>query len=199
MKLILASTSRYRRELLERLHVPFEALPPEVDESPLPGELPGPLSLRLSVAKALAVAERDPDAVVIGSDQTATIDGQRSIGKPGTHERAVEQLRASSGRELVFHTSMAVVRLRDRFERQVTVDTRVRFRVLTDAEIEAYLHAEAAYDCAGSAKCEGLGISLLDALESEDPTAIVGLPLIALARYLREAGVAVPAPGASAR
>lgn len=198
MKLILASTSRYRRELLSRLHVAFDTLAPGIDETALPGERPGPLSLRLSLEKAAAVAERHPDAVVIGSDQTATIDGEVSIGKPGTHERAVAQLRAASGRELVFHSSMAVVRLSDRFERTITVDTRVRFRTLSDDEIESYLRAEMPYDCAGAAKCEGLGISLLDGIDSTDPTAIIGLPLIVLSRQLREAGVRIPgtaAPG----
>lgn len=192
MKLILASTSRYRRELLDRLHVPYDVIPPGIDETAHPGERPGPLSLRLSVEKAAAVADRYPDAVVIGSDQTATIDGMLSIGKPGSHERAVDQLRTASGRELVFHTSMALIRRSDGFERAITVDTRVRFRSLTDAEIESYLRAETPYDCAGAAKCEGLGISLLDAIESSDPTAIVGLPLIALSRQLREAGIQIP-------
>ena len=172
MKLILASTSRYRRELLERLHVSFDAIPPGIDESARPNERPAPLSLRLSIEKAAAVSEAHPDAVVIGSDQTATIDGLQSIGKPGTHERAVAQLRAASGQALVFHTSMAVMRARDRFQRTITVDTRIRFRVLTDQEIEAYLQAEKPYDCAGAAKCEGLGISLLDSIESSDPTAV---------------------------
>jgi septum formation protein len=177
MKLILASTSRYRRELLSRLHVAFDTVAPGIDETALPGERPGPLSLRLSLEKAAAVAERHPDAVVIGSDQTATIDGEVSIGKPGTHERAVAQLRAASGRELVFHSSMAVVRLSDRFERTITVDTRVRFRTLSDDEIESYLRAEMPYDCAGAAKCEGLG-------------------LIVLSRQLREAGVRIPSTAA---
>ena len=192
MKLILASTSRYRRELLERLHVSFDAIPPGIDETAHPNERPGPLSLRLSIEKAAAVSEAHPDAVVIGSDQTATIDGLQSIGKPCTHERAVAQLRAASGQALVFHTSMAVMRTRDRFQRTITVDTRIRFRVLTEQEIEAYLQAEKPYDCAGAAKCEGLGISLLDSIESSDPTAIIGLPLIALAGQLREAGVLIP-------
>jgi septum formation protein len=197
MKLILASTSRYRRELLSRLHVAFDTAAPGVDESARPGERPGPLSLRLSLEKAVAVAQRHPDAVVIGSDQTATIDGEVSIGKPGTHERAVAQLRAASGRELIFHSSMAVVRLSDRFERTITVDTRVRFRTLSDDEIESYLRAETPYDCAGAAKCEGLGISLLDGIDSTDPTAIIGLPLIALSQQLREAGVRIPGTAAA--
>jgi septum formation protein len=197
MKLILASTSRYRRELLSRLHVAFDTAAPGVDESARPGERPGPLSLRLSLEKAVAVAQRHPDAVVIGSDQTATIDGEVSIGKPGTHERAVAQLRAASGRELIFHSSMAVVRLSDRFERTITVDTRVRFRTLSDDEIESYLRAETPYDCAGAAKCEGLGISLLDGIDSTDPTAIIGLPLIALSQQLREAGVRIPGVAAA--
>lgn len=196
MKLILASTSRYRRELLERLRVPFECAAPGVDETVLAGELPEPLSLRLSVEKARAVALRHPDAVVIGSDQTASIDGVTSIGKPGVHERAVEQLRSASGRELVFYSSMAILRLEDGFDRRITVDTRVRFRKLSDAEIESYLRAETPYDCAGAAKCEGLGISLLEAIDSTDPTAIIGLPLIKLSAILREAGFALPSPSA---
>lgn len=192
MKLILASTSRYRRELLERLRLPFVCLAPGVDEAVLPGEKPEPLSLRLSVEKARAVAQSEPDAVVIGSDQTASFDGIHAIGKPGTHDRAVEQLRAASGRELVFHSSMAVLRHRDGFDRRVTVDTRVRFRKLSDQEIESYLLADTPYDCAGSAKCESLGISLLEGIDSSDPTAIVGLPLIVLSGFLREAGFALP-------
>ena len=196
MKLILASTSRYRRELLERLRLPFECIAPGVDETVVPGELPEPLSLRLSVEKARAVALRHPDAVVIGSDQTASIDGLTSIGKPGDHQRAVEQLRAASGRELIFYSSMAILRLNDGFDRRLTVDTRVRFRNLSDIEIESYLRAEMPYDCAGAAKCEGLGISLLDAIDSTDPTAIIGLPLIKLSAILREAGFVLPGPPA---
>lgn len=186
-RLVLGSTSRYRRELLQRLGVPFDVASPEVDETPQPGELPAALAPRLALAKARAVAALHPDAVVIGSDQVADLHGQ-PIGKPGTHERAVEQLRAMSGQALVFHTALAVVRAATGFERVVDVPVRVRFRVLSDAEIETYLRTEQPYDCAGSAKSEGLGVTLLHAIESDDPTALIGLPLIKTCELLREAG-----------
>ena len=187
-RLVLGSTSRYRRELLERLRLPFETASPEVDETPLPGEAPAALSERLALAKAREVAARHPEAVVIGSDQVAELDGQ-PIGKPGNHEGAAAQLRAMSGRSVVFHTAVAVLRPAAGYERMLRVPVTVRFRVLSDAEIEAYLRAEQPFDCAGSAKCEALGIALLDAIESDDPTALIGLPLIATARLLREAGL----------
>ena len=186
--LILASTSRYRRELLERLRLPFEVASPGVDETPLPGELPAALAQRLALAKAQAVAAGRPDAVVIGSDQVADLDG-RAIGKPGTHARAVEQLRAMRGRRVVFQTAVSVVRGANGFARTLLAPVAVRFRDLSDAEIEFYLRTEQPYDCAGSAKCETLGIALLDAIESDDPTALVGLPLIRTSALLREAGV----------
>jgi septum formation protein len=186
--LVLASTSRYRRELLERLRLPFEVASPGVDEAPLPGEEPAALAQRLALAKAQAVAAARPDAVVIGSDQVADLDG-RAIGKPGTHERAVEQLRAMRGRRVVFQTAVAVVRRSTGFARTLLAPVAVRFRDLSDAEIEFYLRAEQPYDCAGSAKCETLGIALLDAIESDDPTALVGLPLIRTSALLREAGI----------
>jgi septum formation protein len=189
--LVLASTSRYRRELLARLGMPFEVRSPHVDEVALPGERPRRLAERLALAKAEAVAALLPQAVVIGSDQTASIDGVEVIGKPGTHERAVAQLRAASGRTLSFHTGLAVVRPATGFRRVVVVDTRVRFRPLTDAMIEAYLAREPAYDCAGSAKSEGLGIALIAALEGNDPSALVGLPLIELTAALQAAGLPV--------
>lgn len=189
-RLILGSTSRYRRELLARLRMPFEVDGPRVDETPLAGETPAALAERLALAKAREVAARHVDAVVIGSDQVADLDGT-PIGKPGDHERAVEQLRAMSGRTVVFQTALAVVRPTTGFERLLRVPVAVRFRTLGHAEIEAYLRAEQPYDCAGSAKSEGLGIALLDAIESDDPTALVGLPLIATARLLREAGLDV--------
>ena len=189
-RLVLASTSRYRRELLERLRLPFRSESPQVDETPLPGEQPAELVLRLALAKARAVAGRQTDAVIIGSDQVADFDGT-PLGKPGTHDRAVAQLRAMSGRAVVFHTGVAVLRPATGFERVVRVAVTVRFRALGDVEIEHYLQAERPYDCAGSAKSEGLGIALIDAIESDDPTALVGLPLIATARLLREAGVDV--------
>ncbi|MCZ8106156.1 MAG: Maf family nucleotide pyrophosphatase [Burkholderiaceae bacterium] len=189
--LILASTSPYRRELLQRLRIPFETVAPGVDEIPQPGETPAALARRLSLEKARAVAVRRPGALVIGSDQTATLDGVATIGKPGTHTRAIAQLRAASGRALVFHTGLCVWRP-DGEPLLECVDTRVRFRTLTDDEIERYLWAETPYDCAGSAKSEGLGVTLLDAQEGPDPTALIGLPLIRLAAMLREAGLRLP-------
>ena len=186
--LILASTSRYRRELLERLRIPFQALAPDTDETPLPGEAPAALAERLALAKARTLATRFPDAVVIGADQVADVDGL-AIGKPGNHERAVEQLRAMSGRTIVFHTALAVVRAATGFAEVRRVPVPVRFRTLSDAEIEFYLRTEQPYDCAGSAKCETLGIALLDAIESDDPTALIGLPLIRTSALLRAAGL----------
>lgn len=186
--LVLGSTSRYRRELLERLRLPFEICAPDVDETPQPGEAPAALAARLALAKAQAVARRFPSAIVIGSDQVADLDGQ-PIGKPGTHERAVEQLRSMSGRTIVFQTALAVVCADSGFVAQDLAPVRVRFRALTDTEIENYLRAEQPYDCAGSAKSEGLGISLLDAIESDDPTALIGLPLIRTGAMLRRAGL----------
>ena len=191
--LILASTSRYRRELLERLRLPFEVHGPQVDETPLPGEAPAVLAQRLALAKAQAVAATHPDAVVIGSDQVADLDGT-PIGKPGTHERAVEQLRAMRGRSIVFQTAVAVVRASTGYVGAALVPVTVRFRDLSDAEIEHYLRTEQPYDCAGSAKCETLGIALLDAIASDDPTALVGLPLIRTSALLRAAGIDPLAP-----
>jgi septum formation protein len=186
--LILGSTSRYRRELLERLRLPFETVSPEVDETPQPNEAPAALARRLALAKAQAVAIRFPQALVIGSDQVADLDGQ-AIGKPGSHDRAVTQLRAMSGRSVVFQTALAVVCADSGFVAQDLAAVRVRFRSLSDADIEAYLHAEQPYDCAGSAKSEGLGITLLEAIESDDPTALIGLPLIRTAALLRQGGL----------
>lgn len=191
--LILGSTSRYRRELLERLRLPFEVHAPDVDETPRAGEAPAELALRLALAKARAVAALHPAAVVIGADQVADLDGT-PIGKPGTHERAVAQLRAMSGREVVFQTAVAVVRADRGYERALLAPVRVRFRELSGAEIEHYLRTEQPYDCAGSAKCETLGIALLEAIESDDPTALVGLPLIRTCTLLREAGLPPLAP-----
>ncbi len=185
---VLGSTSRYRRDLLERLHLPFEVASPDVDESALPGESPGRLAVRLALAKAWAVAARFPEAVVIGSDQVADLDGI-ALGKPGSHARAVEQLRRMRGHSVVFQTAVAVVCRASGFEQVDLAPVRVRFRDLGDGEIEAYLRAEQPYDCAGSAKSEGLGIALLDAIDSDDPTALVGLPLIRTCRMLRAAGV----------
>ena len=186
--LILGSTSRYRRELLERLRLPFEVRSPEVDETPLPGERPAALAQRLALAKAQAVSKAFPDAVVIGSDQVADLDGE-PIGKPGTHERAVGQLRAMRGRSVVFQTAVAVVRASTGYIGTALAPVTVRFRQLSDAEIEHYLRTEQPYDCAGSAKSETLGIALLDAIDSDDPTALVGLPLIRTCALLRAAGI----------
>ncbi|MBV8504017.1 MAG: septum formation protein Maf [Paucibacter sp.] len=185
-QLILGSTSRYRRELLERLRLPFEVAKPEVDETPLPCEPPAELARRLAMAKARAVAARFPAAVVIGSDQVAELDGQ-AIGKPGTHERAVEQLRRMSGHAVVFQTAVAIVS--PGFTGEFLSPVRVRFRTLEDAEIERYLRLDEPYDCAGSAKCETLGPVLLESIESDDPTALVGLPLIRTAKLLRQCGL----------
>jgi len=187
--LILASTSRYRRDLLARLGLPFTVEAPGIDESARPGERPDALALRLAAEKAHAVARRHPAALVIGSDQAATLDGAIAIGKPGNHERAREQLRAASGRTMDFHTALCVARASDGFDERASVATRVRFRRLDDAEIERYLLREQPWDCAGAAKAEGLGIALLEAIEGDDPTALVGLPLIALTRMLRHAGM----------
>ena len=189
-RLVLGSTSRYRRELLERLRLPFDVDRPEVDETPLPGERPDALSERLAEAKARAVAERFPgqDVIVIGSDQVCDLDGQ-CLGKPGDHERAVAQLRAMSGRTMVFQTAVCVCRPATGFSRTERVPVTVRLRTLTDAEIETYLRAETPYDCAGSAKSEGLGIALMESLSSDDPTSLVGLPLIRTGALLREAGL----------
>ena len=189
--LILASTSRYRKELLQRLRLPFEVVAPQVDETAQPGEAPQPLALRLALAKARAVAQLRRDALVIGSDQVADLDGQ-GLGKPGSHERATQQLRQMSGRTVVFQTAVAVVCQDMGFEQVQLAPVRVRFRALQDAEIERYLRAEQPYDCAGSAKSEGLGISLLEAIDSDDPTALIGLPLIRTCRMLRAAGRELP-------
>ncbi|MEK8045040.1 Maf family nucleotide pyrophosphatase [Ideonella margarita] len=186
--LILGSTSRYRRELLERLRLPFITVSPQVDETPLSGEAPAALACRLALAKAQAVAEQHPGAIVIGSDQVADVDGE-PIGKPGTHERAVTQLQRMSGRTITFQTAVAVVRGDTQFAQTLLAPVHVRFRTLSDAEIEFYLRTEEPYDCAGSAKCETLGITLLDAIDSDDPTALIGLPLIRTSQLLRAAGL----------
>lgn len=186
--LVLGSTSRYRRELLERLRLPFTVDRPQVDETPRPGERPADLALRLALEKGRDVAARHPGAVVIGADQVADLDGE-PIGKPGIHERAVAQLRRMRGRRVVFQTALAVLRPATGFERVLLAPVGVSFRDLSDAEIERYLRLEEPYDCAGSAKCETLGIALLDAIDNDDPTALVGLPLIRTCALLREAGL----------
>jgi septum formation protein len=190
MRLILASTSVYRRELLERLRLPFDTARPETDETPQPGEPPRALALRLAEAKALAVAPKRPGAWVLGSDQVAELDG-RPLGKPGGFEAAATQLASMSGREVVFHTGLCLARAGDaaRVECDRTV---VRLRTLGADEIARYLDAEQPFDCAGSFRSEGLGIVLFDAIESVDPTALIGLPLIATARLLRSAGFQLP-------
>jgi septum formation protein len=188
--LILGSTSRYRKEMLSRLGIPFVTESPQVDETPLPGEKPADLAIRLALAKAREVAQRHPGSVVIGSDQVADLHGE-PLGKPGTHERAVAQLRRMRGETVVFQTALAVVCADTGFEQSDLAAVRVQFRQLSDEEIEYYLHAEQPYDCAGSAKSEGLGIALLDRIDNDDPTALVGLPLIRTCRLLRAAGVKV--------
>lgn len=185
---VLGSSSRYRRELMERLRIPFSVAVPDVDETPLPGETPRNLALRLALAKAQAVAQRHPEAVVIGSDQVADLAGQ-ALGKPGEHARAVQQLRQMRGKTVIFQTALAVVCLRTGFEQVDLAEVRVVFRDLSDEDIEAYLQAEKPYDCAGSAKSEGLGIALLASIDNDDPTALVGLPLIRTCRLLRQAGI----------
>ena len=188
--LILGSSSRYRRELMQRLRLPFEVLSPDEDESPLPGESPHDLACRLALAKAHAVAALQPEAVVIGSDQVADLNGL-PLGKPGTHERAVVQLRQMRGQTVIFQTAVAVVCAATGFAQMDIAPVKVQFRDLSDAEIEAYLQAEQPYDCAGSAKSEGLGIALLERIDNDDPSALVGLPLIRTCALLRAAGVKV--------
>lgn len=188
MRLILASTSRYRSELLQRLGIPFECLAPDVDESPLAGESAAELARRLSIAKASVIAQRHPDAIVIGSDQVADLDGT-TLGKPGNRERARAQLTEAAGSLVRFHTGVCVMHAASA-RRLVHIDlTEVRFRPLSSAMIEHYLDREPAWDCAGGFKCEGLGISLFDAIDNADPTALIGLPLIALSRLLAEMGI----------
>ncbi len=185
---VLGSTSRYRRELLERLRIPFAVSAPNVDETPMPEEAPQNLALRLALAKAQAVAAMHPEAVVIGSDQVADLDGM-PLGKPGEHARAVAQLRQMRGKTVIFQTALAVVCLASGFEQVDLAPVRVVFRDLSDEEIEAYLHAEQPYAGAGSAKSEGVGIALLESIDNDDPTALIGLPLIRTVRLLRQAGV----------
>lgn len=189
-QLILGSTSPYRRELLARLRLPFDVVAPQVDETPRAHELPRDLANRLALAKARAVAKIYPSAVVIGSDQVADLNGE-PLGKPGTHARAIGQLQRMRGKTVVFQTALAVVCLESGFEQLDLAAVSVRFRDLTDAEIEAYLQAEKPYDCAGSAKSEGMGIALLESIDSDDPSALIGLPLIRTCRMIRAAGIQV--------
>jgi septum formation protein len=189
-QLVLASTSAYRRELLRRLAVPFECATPEVDETPLPGELPWDTALRLSLAKARAVSGRFPQALIIGSDQVATHD-RLPLDKPGSHDNALAQLRRLSGGAADFHTAVSLLEARTGEARSHIVPCRVVFRVLDDRMIENYLRLEQPYDCAGSAKSEGLGIALIERIETDDPTSLIGLPLIALTTMLAQAGLPV--------
>ncbi|WP_411834577.1 Maf family protein [Pseudoxanthomonas mexicana] len=189
MTLLLASTSSYRRQLLERLRLPVRPARPEVDETPLPGEDCPALARRLARAKAAAIAAQHPESWIVGADQVAELDG-RAIGKPGHREAARSQLAAMSGRTVRFHTAVCLMRGDACHEALDATD--VRFRPLAPAEIERYLDAEQPFDCAGSFKCEGLGIVLFEAIDSRDPTALIGLPLIALSRMLREAGFELP-------
>jgi septum formation protein len=186
-RVVLASTSRYRQGLLERLGMPFECADPQVGEAALPGEAPAATARRLAEAKARAVAIRFPDSLVIGSDQVASCDGAR-LDKPGSHENAVRQLTRVSGKTALFDTAVALLDTKSsRLEARV-VPCRVTFRSLSAAQIDRYLRLEQPYDCAGSAKAEGLGIALIERMETEDPTSLVGLPLIALCELLRDAG-----------
>ena len=186
--LILGSTSRYRKELLSRLQIPFETAAPDVDETPHINESPKDLALRLALAKARAVALKNPEAIVIGSDQVADLEGA-PLGKPGNHANATLQLQLMRGKTVIFQTALSVVCIATGYQRTDLAEVKVKFRDLSDAEIESYLRAEEPYDCAGSAKSEGLGIALLDSIENDDPTALIGLPLIRTCQMLREAGM----------
>ena len=189
-RLVLASTSRYRRMLLERLGLPFETVSPQVDEVPLPGEAPAATAFRLAAGKAHSVAANYRDALIIGSDQVADCQGQ-AIGKPGTHENAVAQLTTLSGQTVVFHTGLALLDSASGACATALVDVTSTYRHLTREEIESYLRREQPYDCAGSVRSEALGIALFERIESDDPTALIGLPLIQLSRMLAAAGIAV--------
>lgn len=191
MRLLLASTSRYRRELLERLRLPFEALSPGVDETPHAGEAPAALAARLAASKAHAVAARARDAIVIGSDQVAELGGE-ALGKPGNRDTAIAQLSRCSGRTVDFLTAVYVVAPGGANGQTHLDRTRVVFRPLQRAEIVRYVDAEQPFDCAGSFRCEGLGIALFERIETTDPTALIGLPLIATAALLRRAGIPLP-------
>lgn len=190
MVLVLASTSPFRRELLARLGVPFEVAAPHVDEAPLPGEQPEDTARRLSVLKAQAVAVRYPDALIIGADQVAVLDGEQ-IGKPGTHDKAVVQLRRMRGKTLEFHTALTLLNSRTSRMQTAVVPVRLTMRNYTDAQIEAYLRKDRPYNCCGSARSESLGIALIARYETEDPTALVGLPLIKLVEMLANEGLDV--------
>jgi septum formation protein len=190
MKLVLASTSRYRRELLSRLHLPFEIFSPDVDETPLPAEMPSTTALRLSVLKAQAAAATHPDALIIGSDQVLMLDDEQ-LGKPGNFDNAFAQLKKMQGKCMVFHTALTLFNSRTGRLQTRDVPTEVHIRPLSDVQIEAYLKKETPYDCAGSAKSESLGIALMERMDSRDPTALIGLPLMALTEMLNNEGVDV--------
>jgi septum formation protein len=188
--IVLASTSRYRRQLMERLGVPFVVATPDVDESPLAGETPAATAQRLAAAKAHAVAAAHADALIVGSDQVADCDGV-AVSKPGDHAAAAAQLAAQSGRTIVFHTAVALLDSRSGNLAAALVDVRSTFRTLDARSIEAYLRRDKPYDCAGAVRSESLGITLFERIDSDDPTALIGLPLIALSRLMRDAGVDV--------
>ncbi len=188
MQLVLASTSRYRRELLSRLGMPFAVLSPNVDETPLADEMPSATALRLSVLKAQAAAAAYPEALIIGSDQVLMLDSEQ-LGKPGNFDNAFAQLKKMQGRAMVFHTALTLLNSRTGHIQTRDVPTVVHLRTLSDAQITAYLHKERPYDCAGSAKSEALGIALIERMDSPDPTALIGLPLIALTEMLGNEGV----------
>jgi septum formation protein len=190
MRLVLASTSRYRRDLLSRLHIPFDVVSPDVDETPLPDEAPSQTALRLSVLKAQAVAAQFPDALIIGSDQVLMLDAEQ-LGKPGNYDNAYAQLKKMQGKAMVFHTALTLLNSSTGRTQTRDVPTVVHIRKLSDAQIEAYLKKEEPYDCAGSAKSESLGIALMERMDSPDPTALIGLPLMALTEMLMNEGVDV--------
>lgn len=189
--LILGSTSRYRRDLLSRLGIAFDTAAPDIDETPHTHESPQQTAQRLALAKAVVIAKQYPHALVIGSDQVADLEGL-SVGKPGTHNKAVAQLQMMSGKKVVFHTAVALVCQQTAFQACDIAQVTVEFRTLSTEEIDRYLRIEQPYDCAGSAKNEGLGISLMQAIHSDDPTALIGLPLIRTCQLLRHAGVFIP-------
>jgi septum formation protein len=194
MQLVLASTSPYRRELLARLGVPFEVAAPDVDETPLPGESPDETAQRLSLLKARAVAAAYPDALIIGSDQVALLEGVQ-LGKPGTHEKAVKQLQSMRGKALEFHTALTLLNAKTGTAQTANVPVRLVMREYTDTQIESYLRRDQPYNCCGSAKSESLGIALIARFETEDPNALVGLPLIKLVEMLANEGLDVLLPG----
>ena len=195
-RLILASGSVYRSELLSRLHLPFESIAPDIDESALKNELPEQTALRLAEQKAVAIAKNYPNSIIIGSDQVATLEGEH-IGKPGTHDAALKQLQKMRGKSVIFHTALCLLdnRLDGNMKQNAyaiqteNVQTLVGFRQLSDGELDAYLRIERPYDCAGSAKNEGLGITIIEKIVSNDPTALTGLPLISLTSMLRNIGI----------